>query len=59
MKKIILKIKQLFCKHEWEFFDNDGDYPDFSFCEKCKKEIWYVESYIINQENILSNYKKK
>jgi len=39
--KIILKLRKFFCKHDWEFFDNDGDFPNFTFCCKCDKKIWH------------------
>jgi len=58
MKKTILKLRQLLCKHEWEFFDNDGDFPNFSFCEKCKKEVWHDKAYLNHMDRLLSKNKK-
>lgn len=40
MKKLQQLLKKLFCKHEWEYFENEEWNPDIQFCAKCDKTIY-------------------
>ena len=39
MKFIIIKLKEFFCKHEWDIVDVPEWYPDAKWCSKCSKLI--------------------